>query len=120
VHQIRLEVRIECLKVGVGHDWVVDLVGELAVVVGEALEVAVAVLDDVGVDLGFRAQVRDEGLPDEFLGFREFSLCEVLEVETPKEPGIETHICEETRVRVRVTERINLPAYSGSYSEFLH
>jgi hypothetical protein len=120
VHEIRLEVRIEGFEILIVDNGIIDLVCKLPIVVGEAFEVAVAILDDMRVNLGFGAQVGDEGLPHKFLRFGKFSLGQVLEVETTEKPGIETHISKETRVCVRVTKRINLPSNSGSNPKFLH
>jgi len=72
---------------------------------------------DVGENLGIVSK-RGGRSPDELHFFVIHSLILVLIIESSEEPGIESHISEESGIGVRMAKRIDLPAYSGFDSEF--
>ena len=108
-------VSVECLESLICYNWIVSSIFTFVVV--EASGEPVHVLHHMSEDLYLVAKRFWKWFPNPFHGLFFETLISVFIVYSCKNPWIETHVCKKSRICVRVTKWIHVPAYCGDIVE---
>ena len=117
-HSLGLEIGVEGGERLVVDDGLGDVL-EVTLIVAHVGWEPVHVLENVSEDLDGITQALIEWLPHELHGLVSQSLLTILVIQTTEDERIKAHISEETRVRIGMTEGVDVPADGGNVVELL-